>query len=272
MAHDVLVSESPPSDPGHTDLDQRLHRWLEALEARHLAELRFPEVTRALRALSSAYVERRHAGGPHGALDSAGKRAAFGLFYAPLHLMAARHVIDQVGAGQPPPARVLDLGCGTGTVGAAWALAARPEPLLFGIDRHAWAVSEARWTWDALGLHGRAVVGDITRRFEVRPGDAIVAGWVMNELPDQARQGLETRLLHAAREGAAVLVLEPISRRATPWWRATAAAFLHHGFHEREWRFPADRPAIVAKLDQAAGLDHRVMTLRSLFRPAQARS
>ena len=34
--------------------------WIEALEARHLADLRVPEVTRALRALSSAYVERRH--------------------------------------------------------------------------------------------------------------------------------------------------------------------------------------------------------------------
>ena len=30
-----------------------------ALEERHLANLRFSEVTRALRALSSAYVERR---------------------------------------------------------------------------------------------------------------------------------------------------------------------------------------------------------------------
>jgi hypothetical protein len=30
--------------------------WLEALEARHLSDLTFPEVSRALRALSSAYV------------------------------------------------------------------------------------------------------------------------------------------------------------------------------------------------------------------------
>ena len=33
--------------------------WLRALEERHLADLTFPEVSRALRALSSAYVERR---------------------------------------------------------------------------------------------------------------------------------------------------------------------------------------------------------------------
>ena len=33
--------------------------WLAALEARHLANLTRPELTRALRALSSCYVERR---------------------------------------------------------------------------------------------------------------------------------------------------------------------------------------------------------------------
>ena len=33
--------------------------WLHALDERHLADLTFPEVSRALRALSSAYVERR---------------------------------------------------------------------------------------------------------------------------------------------------------------------------------------------------------------------
>ena len=39
--------------------DERLTRWLASLEARHLADFRVAEVTRALRALSSAYVHRR---------------------------------------------------------------------------------------------------------------------------------------------------------------------------------------------------------------------
>jgi hypothetical protein len=39
--------------------DERFDRWVGTLEARHLADLTFPEVSRALRALSSAYVERR---------------------------------------------------------------------------------------------------------------------------------------------------------------------------------------------------------------------
>ena len=69
-------------------MEGRFPDWIAALEARHLANLRVPEVTRALRALSSAYVERRRrpasSGGARpnvlGALDSAGKRAAFALF------------------------------------------------------------------------------------------------------------------------------------------------------------------------------------------------
>jgi methylase of polypeptide subunit release factors len=91
--------------------------WLAALEARHLADLRVPEVTRALRALSSAYVERRHALARGAALDSHGKRAAFALFYAPLHFMVVRHVVTALGAHRPAPSTVVDLGCGTGAAG-----------------------------------------------------------------------------------------------------------------------------------------------------------
>jgi hypothetical protein len=39
--------------------DATFERWLTALEARHTANLQFKELTPALRALSSAYVERR---------------------------------------------------------------------------------------------------------------------------------------------------------------------------------------------------------------------
>ena len=70
-------------------------------------------MTRALRALSSAYVERRHTVARGGPLDSAGKRAAFALFYAPLHFLAAIHVIQRLSkAVTPSPSTVLDIGCG----------------------------------------------------------------------------------------------------------------------------------------------------------------
>ena len=40
-------------------MDPLTSAWLEALERRHLADLTVSEVSRALRALSSCYVERR---------------------------------------------------------------------------------------------------------------------------------------------------------------------------------------------------------------------
>ncbi|MGE5359851.1 MAG: hypothetical protein ACM3NQ_12610 [Bacteroidales bacterium] len=52
--------------------DERFDAWLSGLEQRHLADLRIQEVTRALRALSSVYVERRVAIWRGGALDTAG--------------------------------------------------------------------------------------------------------------------------------------------------------------------------------------------------------
>src|SRR5215208_1298428 len=115
--------------------------WVAALEQRHLADLRVPEVTRALRALSSAYVERRHVVARGGSLDSAGKRAAFALFYAPLHFLTASHVIISLDAStHPPPSTIVDVGCGTGAAGAARGVAAGCSPVIVGLDRHPWAI------------------------------------------------------------------------------------------------------------------------------------
>src|SRR5688572_30787210 len=190
--------------------------WVAALETRHLSELRVPEVTRALRALSSAYVERRKTVSRGGALDSAGKRAAFALFYAPLHFLATTHVVREIGAAALPPASILDIGCGTGAGGAAWALAADGVPVT-GIDRHPWAVEEARWTYRHFGLRGVARQGDVTRLPALRDDGGVIAAYVLNELTDEVRRGFEDRLLDAARRGTRVLVLEPIARGVTPW-------------------------------------------------------
>src|SRR5688572_23005792 len=108
--------------------------WLAALEQRHLADLRVPEVTRALRALSSAYVQRRHKVAAGGALDTAGKRAAFALFYGPLHFLTVAHVVRALGVHEPSPTTILDLGCGTGVAGAAWASCAGGTSFITGLD------------------------------------------------------------------------------------------------------------------------------------------
>jgi SAM-dependent methyltransferase len=247
--------------------------WMAALEARHLADLRTQEVTRALRALSTAYVERRMGGASiddprqkvRGTLDSAGKRAAFALFYGPLHFIAVSRVVVALGDMRPAPTAILDLGCGTGAAGAAWARLWPSRPSVLGIDRHRWAVDEARWTYAHFGLHGRTRLGDLTQLPPLGDGDAAVAAYVLNELAESARLRVEDALLAAADRGARVLVVEPIARAVTPWWDRTAERIVAKGGRAEQWRFPIERPPTVALLDKAAGLDHRELTLRTLF-------
>jgi protein-L-isoaspartate O-methyltransferase len=238
--------------------------WLTRLQARHLADLRVPEVTRALRALSSAYVERRHKVARGATLDSAGKRAAFALFYAPLHFLTTHHIVEALGAAVPPPRSVVDIGCGTGAAGAAWAVAAGGVPVV-GIDRHPWAVEEARWTYRQLGLDGSARAGDATRLPAIKPGGAAIAAYLLNELPTDTRLRVEAALLDAAARGASVLVLEPIARSLTPWWDESARRFEAAGGRADEWRFAVDLPPMLRLLDKAAGLNHRELTARSLY-------
>ena len=73
------------------------------------------------------------------------------LFYAPLHFIAVTEVIRALATSREAPATILDLGCGTGAAGAAWALACRSTPGVVGIDRHPWAIDEAQWTYQQLG-------------------------------------------------------------------------------------------------------------------------
>jgi len=244
----------------------RVARWLDALDARHLERLTVAEVRRGLQALSAIYVERR---GRHlaagDALAGAGKRAAFALFYGTLHFMLVRAIVRATGAASPAPRVILDLGCGTGAAGAAWALETDGASRLSGIDRSGWAIDEARWSWRALGLHGAADRGDVARAALPGRGGAILAAFLANELSPEARAGLRDHLLAAARRGAAVLVVEPVARRALAWWDDWAAVFAAAGGRADTWRFPAELPERIQLLDRAAHLDHSELTGRSLY-------
>src|SRR5688572_26861052 len=244
-------------------------QWMGELEARHLGDLRMQEVTRALRALSARYVTRRGEDLQR-SLDTKGKRAAFALYYAPLHFLTTDLVVRALEAHVPAPASIVDIGCGTGAAGAAgaaWALAAAGSVEVTGIDRHPWAVAEARWTYRALGLRGRARQGDAARLPAQRKGSAILAAYVLNELEDEARASLVNALLEASGNGVRILVIEPISRSVSPWWDATASRLKSVGGRADEWRFPAELPALLQLLDKAAGLDHRELTARSIYVP-----
>jgi SAM-dependent methyltransferase len=242
-------------------------RWMAALEARHLADFRLVEVTRALRALSSAYVERRHAMQRGAALDSAGKRAAFSLFYGPLHFLAVAHIVRELDARVGDTATILDLGCGSGVAGAAWALESGGRPRILGVDRHPAAIEEAQWTYRQLGLDGVARQGDLARARSPRGETAIVAGYALNELPAAARERVWDTMRAAATHGAKILIVEPMARGLTPWWTGVATQAGVLGGRADEWRFAADLPEIVQRLDRAAGLNHREVTARSIYIP-----
>ena len=241
-----------------------------ALEQRHLADLRFSEVTRALRALSSAYVERRETAlARRQALDGAGKRAAFALYYGPIHFLLVQHIARELGIA-PERGLVVDLGCGTGVAGAAIATIATPPLHVLGIDTHPWTLDEARFTYKAFGLHAEVRRGHAARtRF---PSDTSfsVAAFVVNELNDADRAALLEEIIRlkpeATRRGrASVLIIEPISRRISPWWPEWEKAFVARGGRSDEWKFRIDPPSIVKRLAKAAGLRPEILTARSLL-------
>ena len=249
-------------------MESHLSRWFDALQARHLAELTWPEVTRALRALSSAYVQRRAKLAAGAALDGRGKRAAFALFYGPLHFAAVWSVLEQLRAADEVTGRsraVLDGGCGTGAAGAAWALATGASPSVLGIDVHPWAIAEAGWTYRFFGLEGRARRGDLST---LKPDAAsgLVAAYTLNELEASARDRVLERAIAGTGE---LLVIEPIARGVAPWWDAAATAVRARGGRADDWKLPLVMPERWRLLDRAAGFRRDHLTARSLWLPAR---
>jgi len=242
-----------------TVIDRDLQNWIADLEKRHFADLTFSEVSRALRALSSTYVERRSKIAEGAALSGAGKRAAFALFYGPLHFLLVRHITHQL-MGTARPRLVVDLGCGTGAAGAAISAAQ-----VIGVDKSSWAVAEAARTYRQFGLEGKTRQADAAAFSMPRQPAFVAAAFTMNELPSTSRDALLTRLLsYTQTDGTGMLIIEPLAKGAARWWEQWRTQVESAGGRADEWRFSTDLPEIVAKLDRATGLNHRVITGRSL--------
>lgn len=268
MPHDDRAKIARSTLNHSTQASRRVEAWLTAAERRYAADFRIQEITRALRALSSSYVERRAHGDRQrvaGALDTTGKRAAFALYYAPLHFLAVTETLDRLGVAQPAPATIVDLGCGTGAAGAAWAMATGSTATVSGIDRHPWAIAEARWTLSQLGLSGRAKQGDVDRLHGFRAGESIIAAYTLNELADASRQRVEGQMLQAATRGDHLLIVEPLARGVAPWWNDTAALITALGGRADEWKITIDPPSIVQQLGNAAGLNYRELRFQTLY-------
>ncbi len=188
-------------------MDRTTEAWLEALDRRHLADFTMSEVARALRALSSCYVERRSKLAAGAALSSAGKRSAFALFYGPLHFLVTREIVLALAGAFPGSITdVIDLGCGTGAAGAGLAVASRACSIR-GFDRHPWAVSEASWTYRQFGLRHARRSGETLRRMGFKgyaapkPGLAprILAAYAVNELAPEAAPRCSRRCVRLVR-------------------------------------------------------------------------
>lgn len=235
--------------------------FLKDLEARQLADLRFSEVTPALRALSSTYVERRDSAlADHKALDGAGKRAAFALYYGPIHFLLIQHIVREIGATFKPGI-VVDLGCGTGVGGAAVATSVTPPLRVLGVDTHPWTLEEARFTYKAFGLHADVRRGHAARTRFPAGTSAVVAAFVVNELKDDDRNALLTQIKESK---VSTLIVEPISQRISPWWDQWAEEFIRLGGRADLWKARIEPPPIVKRLAKAAGLRPDMLTARSL--------
>jgi hypothetical protein len=254
--------------PAFTQLsppDDRFDTWLCHLEARHLADLTFSEVSRALRALSATYVERRKRIGDGAALSGAGKRAAFALFYGPIHYLMVREIVHALPGATDGVTTLVDLGCGNGASGAAWAASCSKPPHVVGVDRHPWATGEAAQTYRAFGLSARSRQDDMATLALPKPPAAFLAAFSLNELPAADRNLTLERLVQRRADGDRVLIVEPLAGFVAPWWGRWRDVVLQAGGRADEWRFRVELPAIVAKLDRAARLDHRELTARSLW-------
>ena len=263
---------------------EQFSSFLRHLEERHLANLRFSDVTRALRALSSAYVERRESAlADRKALDGAGKRAAFAMYYGPIHFLLVQHIVRELGVA-PDRGTVVDLGCGTGVAGAAVATASSGEarrslgevgPLrVMGIDTHPWTLDEARFTYTAFGLTPDVRRGHAARTRVPSQTSFIVAAFVVNELKEADRATLLREFIRLAASakatapkkenttGPRMLIVEPISNRISPWWAEWVDAL---GGRADEWKARIDLPPLVKRLAKAAGLRPDVLTARSLL-------
>ena len=239
--------------------------WIGGLEARHLAELRFAEVSRALRALSSTYVQRRHRLAEGAALEGRGKRAAFALYYGPLHFLLVDAIVRALPGAANPLDAIVDLGCGTGAAGAAWAAAITPAPRVTGVDRHPWAIAEAARTYRVFGLRARSVRADVARARLPSTRAGVVAAFTVNELGREDRAVMLGRLLQRAAAGVRVLVVEPLAGAIAPWWAEWETAVVAAGGRADTWQVEAPWPDLVARLARAAGLGSERLTGRSLW-------
>lgn len=222
-------------------------------------------MSRSLGVLSATYVQRRARLADGIALTGRGKRAAFALYFGPLHYLLVRGIVERLPHAAASRRPILDLGCGTGAAGVAWADLGNHRRDVTGVDVSAWALGEAASAYRCFGLRGRTVRGSVAGLTWPRGPLAIVAAFALNELTEPDRAAALRIVLDRVALGDQVLIIEPLAKGVAPWWSVWRREFEAAGGRADEWRFPADLPPLAARLGHAARLHHRDVTGRSLW-------
>lgn len=249
------------TDPTATAFDT----WFTALSERSNQDLTFREIRKALQALSQVYVQRRDKLSRGAALDTRGKRTAFALFYAPIHYLFTRALLHKLDHGQSTVNTIVDLGCGTGVAGAAWAMHTGGGATVQGYDLNRWAVSEARWTYQKLGIRGTAKESDARKVALPGRGGALIASYTVNELSDQARAQLLRSICSGIDAGMSLLIIEPIAKSPVPWWGEWSVAIEEKGGQADTWNLSIELPDELRQLDRAAKMHHDRIKGRTLW-------
>ena len=247
------------------ELKTRFDAWLTDTVKRHSRKLEFREIRQGVRALSSLWLERR-AGGElaRRAIEGHGKRAALASYFAALHFLTLHHTLEHLGdTTLSGIRRIFDLGCGTGACGAALGAAVPTRTTVFGVDRSAWVLGEARRTWSHFGLRQHTRRAELPEGMpEGSRGDLLMLGWVVNEIDAGPREELRKALRAVLGRGARVLIAEPLARSVSPWWESWCEAL---DARSEIVKLRIERPAWIEEMDRASGLDHSTLGARVLL-------
>ncbi|MCZ7605770.1 MAG: class I SAM-dependent methyltransferase [Planctomycetota bacterium] len=238
--------------------------WISKLFQRWLGELTHQEIARALKALTRDYVQRRtRLRGK--ALEGRGKQAAFACYYAPRHFVIVREVLKALGAAAigETPMPLVDLGCGSGVAGAAWALHSGGN--VVGVELDPDVAREAAFTFKDLGVRGGIVRCHIARYRWPKPPLGIVAAFTINELDERDRERLWRELERQIKGGSRLLVLEPLATGIAPWWQEWSERVRELGGRADEWHFEIELPERVHLLGKSAGLKPEKLGARTLW-------
>jgi len=243
-------------DPFDNWIEKLLHRWM--------GELTHQEIARALKALTQDYVQRRSRLRGK-ALEGRGKQAAFACYYGPRHFLIVREVLKALGTSAigETPMPLIDLGCGSGVAGAAWALHAGGN--VVGVELDPDLLREAAFTFRDLGVRGGGVCCPIARYRWPKPPVGIVAAFTINELEPADREHLWRDLEGQVKAGSRLLIIEPLSTRIAPWWQEWAERLTTLGGRADEWHFEIELPERVHLLGKSAGLRPEKLGARTLW-------